>query len=212
MNVKILTDIMQEIFSSLVKSETVSHVTKQLEAVYKRVTTHFDIKDEFGMDEGVIQMLRPVFRFLYDDWWRVEVEGIKNIPSKGAALIVANHSGMLPFDAVMLNMAVFAEHSENRNVRFLVADFVDNFPLLSLFIQRAGGVKASPENAVKLLKKGELVCAFPEGTNGIGKLYSERYKLQAFGKGGVVLIARQTGVPVVPCAIIGAEETYPIMW
>jgi 1-acyl-sn-glycerol-3-phosphate acyltransferase len=112
----------------------------------------------------------------------------------------------------MLNMAVFAEHSQNRNVRFLVADFVDNFPILSLFIQRAGGVKASPENAVKLLKKGELVCAFPEGTRGIGKLYSERYKLQEFGHGGVVRIARQTGAPVVPCAIIGAEEIYPVMW
>lgn len=182
------------------------------EAIYKRLISVINTKDEFGMDPVLVKMLRPVFTFLYDNWWRVEVKGIKNIPPKGKAMIVANHSGMLPYDAVMTNMAVFREHPKKRNVRFLVADFVDNFPLLSLFVQRAGGVKASPENAARLLKKGELVCAFPEGTRGIGKLYTEKYKLGQFGKGGVVKLAKETGAPVVPCAIVGAEDTYPIIW
>ena len=132
------------------------------------------------------------------------MKGIENIPSKGGAIIASNHSGMLPYDAVMINMAVYNSHRSRRNMRFLVAYFVDNFPFLSLFIQRAGGVKASPENAAKLLKKKELVCIFPEGTKGIGKLYNDKYKLGEFGKGGVIKLAMQSGTPAIPCAVVGA--------
>lgn len=140
------------------------------------------------------------------------MKGIENVPIKGPGIIVANHSGMLPYDAVMLNMAIYNNHLKKRNLRFLVADFVDNFPLLSLFIQRTGGVKASPLNAERLLSKSELVCIFPEGVNGVGKLYKDRYKIQEFGHGGVIRLAKKTGVPIIPCAVIGAEEIHPIIY
>lgn len=204
--------LISEIVIALLKNKSVSNIIVQLQAIYKRLLTVVNTKDEFGMDPVLIDMLRPVFKFLYDEWWRVEVKGVKNLPATGKGIIVSNHSGMLPYDAVMMNMGVYKKHPKHRNVRFLVADFVDNFPFLSLFIQRAGGVKASPENGSKLLRKGELICVFPEGTRGIGKLYSERYQLQDFGRGGVIKLAMQTGAPVIPCAIIGAEDIHPMLW
>lgn len=202
----------QELLMVLMKSRPVSDFSDKLTAIYKRLTSIVKTRDEFGMDPVLVKMVRPIFNFLYDDWWRVEIKGVKNIPATGPAIITANHSGMLPYDAVMINMGVYNEHRHMRNVRFLVADFVDNFPFLSHFIRRAGGVKASPENASRLLKKGELVCVFPEGTKGVGKLYSEKYKLQDFGKGGVIRLAMQTGAPIIPCAVIGAEDIHPILW
>ncbi len=192
--------------------ERVDAMVEQGLAVYARLRSKVQTTDEFGMDPVLVSMLRPLFEFLYNDWWRVKCFGVKNIPVKGPAIIVANHSGMLPYDAVMLNMAVYSSHPRHRNVRFLVADFVDNFPIVSQLISRAGGVKASPENAEKLLKNGETICVFPEGISGIGKLYSERYKLQDFGRGGVIKLAQKTGVPIIPCAIIGAEEIHPIVY
>lgn len=203
---------MQQALSAVLSNEHVVRLIAQGKAVYQRLISVIHTDDEFGMDPELLKMVRPMFEFLYKDWWKVEVEGIKNIPTKGPAIIVANHSGMLPYDAVMINMSIFKRHARHRNVRFLVADFVDNFPVLSLFIRRAGGVKASPENAKALLKKGELVCVFPEGTAGIGKTYNEKYKLQSFGKGGVINLAKETGISVIPCAVIGAEETHPILW
>lgn len=205
-------NIIQQALSAVLSNGHVVSLIAQGRAVYQRLTSVIHTDDEFGMDPELLKMVRPMFEFLYKDWWKVEVEGIKNIPLRGPAMIVANHSGMLPYDAVMINMASFKRHAKHRNVRFLVADFVDNFPVLSLFIRRAGGVKASPENARALLKKGELVCVFPEGTAGIGKTYNEKYKLQSFGKGGVIKLAKEAGVSVIPCAVVGAEETHPILW
>lgn len=206
------SSLFQQFYTALLNNKSVATIVAQVLTIYDRLKTVVQTDDEFGMDPVMLEMLRPLFKFLYKDWWRVEIKGLKNIPAKGSALIVANHSGMLPYDAVMLNMAIHNEHPKKRNVRFLVADFVDNFPILSLFVRRAGGVKASPENGAKLLKQGELVCVFPEGTNGIGKLYNEKYKLKDFGKGGIIKLAKDSGASVIPCAIIGAEEIHPILW
>jgi 1-acyl-sn-glycerol-3-phosphate acyltransferase len=207
-----LVQLIQAYFAKAMESETVAGLVAQMDAIYKRFTSTVHVRDKFGMDPVLVQLLRPVFEFLYKDWWRVEIKGIKNIPARGPAIVVANHSGMLPYDAAMINMGIYSEHPKHRNVRFLVADFIGNFPVLSRFIERAGGVKASPENAKALVKKGEIVCVFPEGTRGIGKLYADRYKLQDFGKGGVVRVAMETGVPVIPCAVIGAEDIHPILY
>jgi 1-acyl-sn-glycerol-3-phosphate acyltransferase len=204
--------LMQSMLEAALKNPSVAGLVGQMKSIYARLTSVIETDDEFGMDPVFVGMLRPVFKFLYNDWWRVTVSGIKNIPQKGPAIIVANHGGMLPFDAVMLNMAVYNSHKNRRNVRFLVADFVDNFPVLSLFIQRAGGVKASHENAHRLLSQGEVICVFPEGTHGIGKLYNERYRLKEFGRGGVIKLARSSNAPVIPTAIIGAEDIYPVIW
>ncbi|MBI2342404.1 MAG: acyltransferase family protein [Deltaproteobacteria bacterium] len=204
--------LMQSMLEAALKNPSVSGLVGQIKSIYARLTSIIETDDEFGMDPVFVNMLRPVFKFLYNDWWRVTADGIKNIPQKGPAIIVANHGGMLPFDAVMLNMAVYNNHKSKRNVRFLVADFVDNFPILSLFIQRAGGVKASHENASRLLSKGEVICVFPEGTHGIGKLYDERYRLKEFGRGGVIKLAKSSNAPVIPTAIVGAEDIYPVIW
>ena len=200
------------LLSRYLGEERVDKISQQLMAVYMRLRANIETKDEFGMDPVMVSMLRPLFEFLYNEWWRVKCEKISNLPVKGPAIIVANHSGMLPYDAVMLNMAVYKKHPKQRNVRFLVADFVDNFPVVSQLISRAGGVKASPENAEKLLKKGEIICVFPEGVAGIGKLYNQRYILQDFGKGGIIKLAQKTGAPIIPCAVIGAEEIHPIVY
>lgn len=168
--------------------------------------------DEFGLDLKLVESLRPIFQFLYHNYWKVEVEGIRNIPLKDRALIVANHSGGLPFDCIMLDMAIYNEHPYSRNLRFLVEDFVYHFPFLGTFITRIGGVRACPENATRLLMKNNLVAVFPEGIKGIGKLYKNRYKLQRFGRGGYVRIAIKSSSMIVPTAIIGAEEIYPIIW
>ena len=168
--------------------------------------------DEFGMDPAFMEWLRPFFEFLYYAYFRVEAEGVKNLPAEGPAILVANHSGALPYDGVMINLAVFNEHAKHRNVRFLVEDFVFATPLLRDFISRAGGVRACHENATKLIDRGELIVVFPEGTKGVGKSFDERYRLRRFGRGGFVKLAMRTGAPVVPVAVVGAEEIHPIIW
>ena len=168
--------------------------------------------DEFGMDPEVVESIRPLFEFLYNEYWRVQVEGIENIPAKGAGLLVGNHSGALPYDGAMIDVAVIKKHRKHRTVRFLVEDFVYHFPFLGTFIHRIGGVRACPENATWLLNKGELVVVFPEGVKGLGKLYRDRYQLQRFGRGGFIRLALRTGAPIIPTAVIGAEEIHPIIW
>lgn len=168
--------------------------------------------DQFGMDPEMVEAVRPFFQFLYDDYWRTEVNGIQNIPKRGRCLLVANHSGMLPYDGSMISMACMNEHITHRSVRFLIEDFVYHFPFLGTFMSRIGAVRACQENAVWLLKKGQLVLVFPEGVKGLGKLYEERYKLKRFGRGGFIKLAIKTKTPIVPAAVIGAEEIHPIIW
>lgn len=168
--------------------------------------------DEFGLDPSFMDFLRPLFQFLYYNYFRVDAVGVENLPLKGPAIIVANHAGAIPYDGAMVHLAVFNNHKKKRGVRFLVDDFVYDLPVLGTFIQRIGGVRASQENAQKLIAKGHLVAAFPEGTKGIGKCYDDRYKLQQFGRGGFVRLAMRTRAPIVPVAIVGSEETHPIIW
>lgn len=168
--------------------------------------------DEFGMDPEFMEILRPFFQFLYHVYFRVETRGIESIPPKGPAILVANHSGALPYDGAMIHMAAFNEHEAGRTVRFLVEDFVFKTPLLCGFVKRTGGVRACHENATILLNRGQLIVVFPEGVKGVSKSYDERYRLQRFGRGGYVRLAMRTGVPIIPVAVIGAEEIHPIIW
>lgn len=171
-----------------------------------------DEYDEFGLDHTLIKRIKPLFDFLYYKYWRVEVKGINHIPSKGPALLVANHSGTLPYDGAMIKAAVLNEHLERQDARFLVEDFVYHFPFLGTLMYRIGGVRASPENAERLLREGHLVIVFPEGVKGIGKLFKERYQLQRFGRGGFIRLALRTGAPIIPVAVIGAEEIHPLLY
>jgi len=174
----------------------------------RRLTGEYEV-DEFGFDpEFSDSVLLPLLRPLYRHWFRVEVLGAEHVPADSGALVVANHAGgMLPLDALMLQVALHDE--AGRHVRLLGADLVYRLPLLNHLARKGGHTLACPEDAARLLAKGELVGVFPEGYKGIGKPFSERYRLQRFGRGGFIVTAIRAQVPIIPCAIVGAEEIYP---
>src|SRR5690606_11829791 len=156
-------------------------------------------------DKVILELLRPLYRH----WCRVETLGLENVPHESGALVVANHSGTLPVDALMLQVALHDEHPAHRPLRLLGAHLVYQLPVLGHLSRKSGHPLACPEDADRLLRKGELVGGFPEGFKGVGKPFSERYRLQRFGRGGFVASAIRAGVPIIPCAIVGSEEIYP---
>jgi 1-acyl-sn-glycerol-3-phosphate acyltransferase len=177
----------------------------------RRLTGDYEI-DEFGYDQELTdQVLMSLIRPLYEKYFRVEVKGIENIPSEGGALIVANHSGTLPLDGLMMQVAVHDNHPANRHLRLLAADLVFMLPVVNELARKAGHTLACAEDAERLLERGELVGVMPEGFKGVGKPFSERYKLQRFGRGGFVSTALRQGTPIIPCSIVGAEEIYPMI-
>jgi 1-acyl-sn-glycerol-3-phosphate acyltransferase len=167
--------------------------------------------DDFGYDPVYEQRVLPFFAFLYERYFRVEVHGLENVPNEGRCLLVANHSGTIPFDGIMLRLAVRREHLLHRDVRWLAEDVIFHFPFLGSFTARVGAVRACQENAERLLRHEALVAVFPEGMKGIGKLFRQRYRLQRFGRGGFVKLCLRTRTPVVPVAIVGGEETNPML-
>ncbi len=166
-------------------------------------------EDEWGFDEEFADLVEPFLGFLYESWWRVRVEGVQNVPAHGRALLASNHAGILPWDATMISMAILREHPLPRHPRFLVLNWAFDLPWVSSALRRVGGVVASPYNALRLLEQDMLVAVFPEGVKGAGKPFSERYRLQRFGRGGFVEIALRAGAPIVPVAVVGSEEIYP---
>ncbi|MFI2620637.1 lysophospholipid acyltransferase family protein [Streptomyces sp. NPDC018584] len=177
----------------------------------RRLTGEYEV-DDFGYDEELTdQVLMSLLRPFYEKYFRVEVKGIENIPAEGGALIVANHSGTLPLDGLMMQVAVHDHHPQGRHLRLLAADLVFMLPVINELARKAGHTLACAEDAERLLERGELVGVMPEGFKGIGKPFSERYKLQRFGRGGFVSTALRTGSPIVPCSIVGAEEIYPMI-
>lgn len=167
-------------------------------------------EDEWGFDEEFTEAVFPLFEFLYSTWWRVKVRGIANVPGHGRALLVANHAGtILPFDATMIATAIQKEHPLPRWIKAMVLNWAFELPFVSYLMRRIGGVPANPPNTTRLLEQNHPVLVFPEGVKGFGKPFSERYRLQRFGRGGFVEVALETGSPIVPVAVIGAEEIYP---
>ncbi|GAA2259435.1 lysophospholipid acyltransferase family protein [Streptomyces amakusaensis] len=186
-------------------------VAEGLAFLRRRITGEYEV-DEFGYDEELTdQVLMSLLRPLYEKYFRVEVKGIENIPSDGPALVVANHSGTLPLDALMMQVAVHDRHPAGRHLRLLAADLVFVLPVVNELARKAGHTLACTEDAERLLRRGEVVGVMPEGFKGIGKLFGERYKLQRFGRGGFVSTALRAGAPIVPCSIVGAEEIYPML-
>jgi 1-acyl-sn-glycerol-3-phosphate acyltransferase len=168
--------------------------------------------DEFGMDEAVLRRARPLLDFLYERYWRVDLAGVEHLPEKGPCLMVANHSGLLPYDGLMLAHAVEREHPSHERPRFFVADWLMTLPFVQPYLARLGGVRACRENAERLLGAGRFVAVFPEGVKGAAKVFRERYRLKRFGRGGVIRVALETGAPLVPVGIVGAEEAHPILF
>ncbi len=168
--------------------------------------------DEFGLEADALRRAAPLFDWLHDRWWRIEVRGAEHLPASGSHLIVGNHSGLLPWDGIMLAHAVARLRPSSPRPRFLVADWLATLPFAQPWLTRIGGVRACRENAQWLLAHGRPVIAFPEGIKGAAKVYRERYRLQRFGRGGAVRVALEAGVPLVPVAVVGAEEAHPVLF
>jgi 1-acyl-sn-glycerol-3-phosphate acyltransferase len=192
-------------------NELAQRIASAAEFVRRRLTGDYTV-DEFGFDPHFTESLvLPVLRTVFSSWFRVEVSGIENVPQDGAALVVANHAGVLPFDGLMTAVAVHDKHPTNRALRLLAADMVFDMPLLAPAARKAGHTMACMPDAQRLLAKGELTAVFPEGYKGLGKHFRDRYKLQRFGRGGFVSAALRTRAPIVPCSIVGSEEIYPMI-
>ena len=175
----------------------------------RRMTGDFEV-DEFGFDPDLTDhvLLAPL-RPLFNSWFRVQVRGIENVPAEGSALVVANHSGTIALDSAMAQLALHDHHPAHRHLRMLGADLVFQLPFIGEIARKAGHTLACMPDAERLLRSGEVVGVWPEGFKGVGKPFSERYKLQRFGRGGFVAAAVRTGSPIIPTAIVGAEEIYP---
>jgi 1-acyl-sn-glycerol-3-phosphate acyltransferase len=165
--------------------------------------------EDTGFDPTFIERVAPLFEFLWSRYFRIQISGMENVPKSGPALVVSNHSGGLPYDGAML---IYGFHRElRRPLRTMVANFAFRSSWMRPVVRGIGGVPASMDNALGLLARGNLVGVFPEGLRGVGKLYRQRYRLEHFGRGGFVRLARTARVPIIPVAIVGAEEIHPVL-
>jgi 1-acyl-sn-glycerol-3-phosphate acyltransferase len=192
-------------------TELAKRIAGVAEFVRKRMMGDYTV-DEFGFDPHLNNAIfLPLLRVFFKSWFRVDVSGIENLPESGAALIVANHAGVLPFDGLMASVAVHDHHPSHRDLRLLAADMVFDMPMIGQAARKAGHTMACTADAHRLLAAGELTAVFPEGYKGLGKHFKDRYKLQRFGRGGFVSAALRTKAPIVPCSIVGSEEIYPMI-
>lgn len=173
-------------------------------------------KNEYGVDpygfdiEYTVAAVAPLL-WLYRKYFRVEVHDIERVPAEGRVLLVSNHSGQLPFDGAMIEIAFLIDRDPPRAVRALMDTWVPTLPFVSTFMARCGQVVGTPENCRRLLAADEALLVFPEGTRGLNKLFRDRYKLQRFGA-GFLRLALETGAPVVPVGVVGAEEQAPALF
>ncbi len=180
--------------------------------VRRRLTGEYEV-DAFGFDPELTEtVLAPLARLLHERWWRVDWIGIENVPPEGAALLVSNHAGTLPWDALMMKFGVLDRHPAHRHVRLLAADLAFKLPFIGPLARKSGNTLATQEDAFRLLDGGEILGVFPEGYKGLGKPFSQRYKLQRFGRGGFIEVALRARCPIVPVSIVGSEEIMPMLY
>lgn len=181
------------------------------EFLKRRLAGDYEV-DDFGSDpELTEEVFHKIAMGLYHHYWRVTTIGIENVPMDGGALLVGNHSGTLPWDGVMLQFGMREEHAAHRNLRLIAANLVFQSPVISHLARKSGSAVAHIDDARRLLEAGELVGVFPEGFKGVGKGWAKRYQLQRFGRGGFVETALRARAPIIPVAIVGAEEIYPMI-
>jgi 1-acyl-sn-glycerol-3-phosphate acyltransferase len=191
--------------------ETEDLIEKVRSFIERRMSGAYPV-DDFGYDEELSrQVLLPLAKPLYERYFRVRTLGMTRIPNEGGALLVGNHSGTVAIDAVIMQYAVATEHPEKRPVRNIGANLVFRLPFIGPLARKSGSAVACDEDAHELLARGELVGVFPEGFKGVGKGWSERYRLQRFGRGGFIETALRARVPIIPVAFVGPEETYPMI-
>jgi 1-acyl-sn-glycerol-3-phosphate acyltransferase len=170
---------------------------------------YFDV-DEWGRSESARARLRRLYDPIYRRWFRTEWEGLDKVPLAGGALLVSNHAGAIPADAPVIMHGI--EEELGRPVYGMADYLFRSMPVVGTAWARAGGVAAHPDNAYRLLREQQqLTLVFPEGTKGTGKIFTERYQLRRFGRGGFVEIAMRAGVPVVPIVVVGSEEAMPML-
>jgi 1-acyl-sn-glycerol-3-phosphate acyltransferase len=179
--------------------------------VKRRGTGEYET-DDWGLDWEFVDAIRPVMTFLYKAYWRVETAGLENVPVEGRALLVANHSGQVPWDGMMVGTALLNEHPAGRLVRGLYASLFPALPFVSSMVDKLGQTLATVENGKRLLENEELVVVFPEGYKGLGKPFKDRYRLARFGRGGFARMALHTQAPIIPVSVVGAEETNPALF
>ena len=168
--------------------------------------------DGFGFDREFTEQVQGIALWFYRNYWRVEADGVSNVPARGRALLVANHAGIIPYDGAMIRAAIIAEHPRPRHARMLVVDWAFALPFTSMLLTKTGNVLAHPDNATALLERDELVGVFPEGVKGASKRYRDRYRVQRLGRGGFVQVALRTGAPIIPVAVVGSEEIHPVLF
>jgi 1-acyl-sn-glycerol-3-phosphate acyltransferase len=178
--------------------------------VQRRIAGEYET-DDWGLDWEVVDAIRPIMTFLYKAYWRVETTGLDNVPIEGRALLVANHSGQLPWDGVMVGTALLNEHPAGRLIRGLYASLFPTLPFLGSMVDKLGQTLGTVDNGTRLLESDELVVVFPEGYKGLGKTFKDRYRLARFGRGGFARMALSTEAPIIPVAVVGAEETNPAL-
>lgn len=164
--------------------------------------------DSFGFHRDSLRYAALAARWLYRSYFRAEAHGIENVPPTGRVLIIANHSGQLPFDGLVIASSILLEAPQARMVRSMIERFVPTVPFVSYLLSRWGQITGTPENCRRLLNDEEAILVFPEGARGISKPFSQRYQLAGFGH-GFMRLALETDTPIVPCAVIGAEEQAP---
>src|SRR5690349_15112466 len=168
-------------------------------------------EDGFGFDPEFTERVTKFALWLYRNYWRVEVDGVTNVPDQGRALLVANHAGIVPYDGAMIRTAIIADHPHPRHARMLVVDWAFAMPFTNMLLVKTGNVLAHPDNATALLERDALVGVFPERVKGAAKSYRDRYRIKRLGRGGFVQVALRTGAPIIPVAVVGSEEVHPVI-
>lgn len=164
--------------------------------------------DPWGFNLENFKIGLALFKQLYDHYFRVEAYGLENVPPNGRVLVIANHSGQIPFDGTLIGIAMATNPHGPRAARAMIERFFPTVPFLGNLLNQVGGVIGDPVNCVRMLRREEAVIVFPEGVRGSGKLYRHRYQLQRFGN-GFMHIAMTEGAPIVPVGVVGCEETMP---
>lgn len=167
--------------------------------------------DPWGLNLDTAERALRAARWLYERYFRVRTFGLERLPAGGRLMIVPNHSGQLPFDGLLIALALVLEARPPRLVRGMVERWFPSLPFISTLFTRCGQTVGDPENCRDLLRREQTILVFPEGVRGTGKTYWRRYELQAFGT-GFIRLALQTRTPIVPVAVVGAEETYPSLY
>jgi 1-acyl-sn-glycerol-3-phosphate acyltransferase len=183
-----------------------------LELIRRRSNGQYEV-DEFGFDPELTEkILMPIARPLYEKWWRVDWVGMDNVPDEGSALLVSNHAGTVPWDALVMKFGILDVHPAHRHVRLLAADLAFKMPFIGPLARKSGNTLANTADTFRLLEAGELLGVFPEGYKGVGKAFKDRYRLQRFGRGGFIEVALRTKTPIIPVSIVGSEEIHPMIY